>query len=104
MFLIRLFLKLIFVVPAALAGNLVGYRMREQMLGQTAPQLRLYQKSEEGEITIAVNPIFTNLIPALLIGMLSRSGVLAAFLVGAVVAALIGDEYEDKLFALLGIH
>lgn len=104
MFLIRLFFKLVFVALAALAGNVVGYQMRERMLGEAGHDLRLYQRSEEGEITIAINPILTNFLPALLLGMLARSGVLMGFFAGVIIGAVIGDEYEERFFAMLGIE
>jgi hypothetical protein len=102
-FLIRLIFKLLFVAFAALAGNLVGYQMRERMLGEASHDLRFYQRSEDGEITIAINPILTNFLPALLVGMLARTGVPVGFFAGVIIGAVIGDQYEEKFFHMLGI-
>ena len=104
MILFRLFFKLILVSVAALAGNMVGYEMREQMLEKPGHDLRFYHKGEEGEITIAVNPLLTNFLPALLVGMLTRPGCIRAFVLGAALAVLLGDEYEDRLYALFGVE
>lgn len=103
MFLVRWFFKLVFVSVAAMLGNFVGYQMREQMLGEAGPDLRFYQRNDEGEVTIAVNPILTNFLPTLLIGMVARPGILMAFIAGAAIGAVVGDKYEDRFYALLGV-
>lgn len=102
--LIKLLLKIPLVIAAALAGNQVGYLVRELYLGLDSHQLRLYQKGEGDEITIALNPIMTNFLPAVAMGLISKPGWLTAFLSGTVIAATIADDYETQFWQLIGIE
>ena len=64
--------KIPLVIAVALVGNQVGYIVREEYLGKPGHHLRLYDKGENDEITVAVNPILTNFLPAALFGLLSK--------------------------------
>ena len=102
--LIRLLFKIPLVIAAALAGNQVGYLVREQYLGQDSHQLRFYQKGADDEVTIAINPIMTNFLPAVALGLLSKPGWLISFLSGVAIAAALGDEYESQFWEMIGIE
>lgn len=94
-------LKIPFVIAGALAGNQVGYIIREEVLGKPGHNLRFIQKGEEDEITIALNPVMTNFLPAVFTGLLKKPA--SAFVFGLLIAALIGDDYEAQFWAMLGL-
>jgi hypothetical protein len=95
--------KIPLVIAAALVGNQIGYYVREEYLGKPGHHLRLYERGENDEITVAVNPIMTNFLPAALFGLLGKPGWLTALVAGAVIAALVADDYESQFWAILGM-
>lgn len=86
-------------VLAALAGNWVGDALHTVFTGQEAHRFRLFQTDEEGAVTVALNPLLTHLIPALLAAALWRPRWLWAFITGMVASALMGDCCEETLYA-----
>ncbi len=90
------------ITVATLAGNWVGEQIRAQMTGQPGHQLRLVQQNEQGETLIAANPVFSNLLPGLLIGLFRKPSWFWAFVGGAAASALLGDRYEPQLKQLVG--
>jgi hypothetical protein len=57
--------------------------------------LRLVHTNERGEIIIAANPVLTNLLPAVLFGLILRPGWLWAFIAGVIASGFVGDRYEQ---------
>lgn len=95
---VKFFLSFIAVLFGALIGNWVGERWRALDTGEEGHELAMFHTGENGQITLAVNPVFTNFLPAVLVGLVSRpAGWLSAFVVGVLAARFMGDEYEDKL-------
>jgi hypothetical protein len=84
------------VLCAALLGNWLGNRWRATATGTSSHELSLIQKDTEGEIIVAVNPLITNILPALLASLLGRPAWLMAFVGGTLASRLLGDEYEDQ--------
>jgi len=93
---------LISVIVGALAGNWVGERWRALEVGDSEHELTFVQKDEQGEITIAVNPLMTNFLPAVLLGVLTwPSGWGLSFVVGVLAARFLGDKYEGQFEELV---
>jgi len=99
---LRFILNIIGVLFAALAGNWVGERWRSVDTGESGHEITLVHSGEEGDFTIAVNPVMTNFLPAVLFGLLSRpAGWVTAFVTGVLTARFMGDQYEGQFDELL---
>ncbi|HXG29552.1 MAG TPA: hypothetical protein VNJ47_11980 [Nevskiales bacterium] len=86
------------VAGAALAGNWVGDTLRAMTTGKPGHRLRLMHATSEGQTVIGLNIALTNFVPALLLALLAgRPRTLFAFVSGAIVSALVGDDYERAL-------
>jgi hypothetical protein len=99
--LFRLFGRTVVVTAATLAGNWVGEQVRAQVTGETGHQLRMVQKNEQGETLIAANPLLSNLLPGLLIGLFRSPHWLWAFIGGAIASGVLGDRYEAQFMELV---
>ena len=89
------------LTAATLAGNWVGEQLRTQLTGQPGHQLRLMQKNEQGETLIAANPVLSNLLPGLLVGVFRSPHWLWAFVGGVLASTLLGDRFEARLMQLV---
>lgn len=98
--LLRLISGLLCVTSAALFGNWVGELLRERYTGQKGHQLSFVHTNSEGETVVAVNTLFTNLLPGILGSVLARPHWVGAFIYGALASALLGDEYEERFLEL----
>ena len=99
---LRFVLNSVGVLIAALVGNWVGERWRALDTGEAEHEIALFHKNEQGEVMIAVNPVLTNIAPAVLIGLLSRpAGWVMAFVAGVMTARFLGDQYEGQLKEIL---
>jgi hypothetical protein len=95
-------LNIIMVLAGALLGNWVGERWRAQDTGGAGHELSFIQRGEGDEITIAINPVLSNFLPAVIIGILSRPfGWIVSFVAGTLIARFIGDRYEEPMFELI---
>jgi hypothetical protein len=85
------------VVAAGVLGNWVGDRVREST-GETEPifKTNLNQPKEDGEIVIAVAPVWSHLLPAVLFSILGHPRWMSAFVGGVFASVLIGDRYEHE--------
>lgn len=92
----RLVATFVSVFLAALAGNRVGDQLRALATGTPERELRLVHTNEQGEIVIAANPVLTNLIPAVLLGLILTPGWLWAFIGGVIASGIVGDRYEQR--------
>lgn len=93
---------MIMVVIGALAGNWVGEKWRAVEVGDSEHELAILQTDDQGEVTIAVNPLMTNFIPAVLLGLLTwPSGWGLSFVVGVLTARFLGDRYEGQFDELV---
>jgi hypothetical protein len=99
--LIRLLLGLACVTSAGLFGNWVGEQFREKVIGQKGHSLTVTRTGPEGETLVALNPLLTNLLPALLGAALGRPRWVNAFIYGAAASAFLGDQYEKRFFEFL---
>ena len=86
--------RLAIVLAAALAGNWAGDQARARATGKPGHQWRFVYNGGQGETQIAINPVLTNFVPALLLGLALRPGWLWAFLGGAAISGLVGDRFE----------
>ena len=94
---LRVIFNIIAVFAAALIGNLVGERWRARDLGAAEHELTVVQAGEDGEITVAVNPLMTNFLPAVLLGLLVwPAGWILSFVSGVLTARFMGDQYEQQ--------
>jgi hypothetical protein len=84
------------ITAATLAGNWAGEQIRAQMTGQPGHQLKLVQQNEQGETLLAANPVFSNLLPGLLVGLFRKPAWFWALIGGAAASALLGDRYEAQ--------
>lgn len=99
---LKFILNTIAVLIAALVGNWVGERWRVLDTGEEGHELTVFHTGEEGQVTVAVNPVLTNFLPAILIGLVSGSaGWLSAFVAGVLTARFMGDQYEAQLDELI---
>lgn len=98
-------LKLVFgsvsVVLAAAIGSVAGGHLRAAMTGEASSAYRLAHDGPEGETTIAISPVFSNLLPGILAGIAGKPRPARAFLAAAATALAIGDRYEESLLAEL---
>lgn len=90
------------VLVAALLGNWVGDQLRAAAAGEAARELRFTHTTEEGETVLAVNVVMTNWLPAVLLGMVARPRWLGAFAAGVVSSAIMGEQYEEPFWELVG--
>jgi hypothetical protein len=97
----RLLFGALFVTGAGLLGNWVGERIREGFTGEPGHELTLFNTDETGQTVVALNPLMTNLLPALLGAVLGKPRWYNAFVYGAMASALMGDQYEEKFWELL---
>ena len=98
---LRLLLSLAAVPLAALAGNLVGDRLRARVLNEPVHQWRLVHETNEGQKVIGLNPRLTTFLPALLAAVFGRPGWLFAFLGGLAASFLFGNKLERPFWALV---
>ncbi|HEX6386067.1 MAG TPA: hypothetical protein VF177_15460 [Anaerolineae bacterium] len=89
------------VLAAAVTGNWLGSQLRFLVLGEPGHQMRFSHTTLEGDTMIAINPTFTNLIPALLAAFIGRPRWLYALAAGIAASAFIGDRYEQRLWNLI---
>lgn len=101
MFIFRFIFITITTLLAALAGNWTGDRLRGQVSGQNGHQLRLVHTNEQGESIVAINPLLSNLMPALIMGSVGRPRWLYTFLGGVVASIFLGDRYEEQFMEYL---
>jgi hypothetical protein len=99
---IRLLVTLISVPSAALVGNWIGDQARTLITGAPGHRFRFVHENDHGETVIALNPAFTNLVPALFVGLVSRPRWLGAFLAGLISSGLIGARNERRFRELIG--
>ena len=89
--------KLAILFSAALLGNLIGDRLRQQISGETRHQMNLIHTNSEGEMIIAINPALTNLLPGIMMGIFGgKPHWLWAFIGGALASIYLGDQYEQE--------
>lgn len=101
MFLFRLIGKLITVTAWGLAGNWAGEQMRQLATGEPVHKMQFIHSGPDGELVIAANPLITNLVPAVLVGMILRPHWLWALVSGVISSGLLGERYERAFFELL---
>jgi hypothetical protein len=101
MFLFRLIGNLITVVAWGLAGNWTGERMRQLATGEPGHQTQFYHTGPDGELVIAANPLITNLVPAVVVGMLLKPHWLWALVTGVISSGLMGERSERVFFDLI---
>jgi hypothetical protein len=90
------------VAGSALAGNWVGDLVRSTTSGEPAHRLSLAHTTTDGQLAIGLNVALTNFVPALLLALLAgRPRTLYAFVSGAIISALVGDNYERAIVAWL---
>lgn len=93
---------MLLVAGAALAGNEVGDLMRARASGEPTRHLSLTHTTDDGQLAIGLNVAVTNFVPALLLAVLAgRPRMLYAFVSGAIISALVGDNYEHAVVAWL---
>lgn len=98
MWLLRKIIGIAFLVGSALAGNWIGTQVRAKTSGASPKPVGVVQSSSDGRTMIGVNVTLTNLVPALLLGMLAGwPKSVYAFISGVVISALVGDRYESAL-------
>jgi hypothetical protein len=100
MFMLRFVTTTVSVFVAALVGNWVGERIRSMAMGEPSQELRPIHTNDQGEVIVAANPVWTNLVPALLVGLVSKPRWLGAFIAGVIVSGFVGDRYERRMFEL----
>lgn len=92
---------LITVIAWGLAGNWAGEQMRRLATGEPSHQLRIYHTGPDGEVVIAANPLLTNLVPAVLVGLAIKPRWMWAFVGGAITSGFMGERYEGAFFELI---
>jgi hypothetical protein len=95
--LFRVLFSFIAVLAAGVLGNWVGDRVREST-GETEPiyKTALNNPKEDGEIVIAVAPVWSHLLPAVLFSVTGRPRWMSAFVGGVLASLLIADRYEHE--------
>jgi hypothetical protein len=101
MFIFSFIFRTITTLLAALAGNWTGDQLRDQVTGQMGHQLRLVHTNEKGEGIVALNPLLSNLMPALIMGSMGRPRWLYTFVGGVLASILLGDRYEKQFLEYL---
>ena len=92
----------ILVLLAAAIGSVAGGQLRARLTGESAAGYRLDHEGPDGETLIAVNPVFSNLLPGVLAGLAGKPRPVRAFLAAAATALAVGDRYEESLRATMG--
>lgn len=98
---LRLLGDVLAVLIAALAGNWAGDRIRRRVTRKPGHVLHVLRQDAGGEARVVLNPLITNLLPALLMGLIARPGWLSAFLVGLMSSGWMGDRYEQSFYEWL---
>ena len=94
---LKFFLHVISVFIAALLGNWIGERWRTLDTGEPGHELTAIHTNDEGEVYVAINPLLTNFVPAVILGLLTRpGGWILAFVTGVITARFMGDKYEEQ--------
>jgi hypothetical protein len=101
MFLFRFLAQTISIIIAALLGNWTGEQIRENVTGERGHKLQFTRQNEQGETVIAVNPLLTNLLPAVYLGLTRRPNIVYAFLGGLAASAIFGNKHEDEFLKML---
>ncbi|MEJ2262554.1 MAG: hypothetical protein P8X95_03870 [Anaerolineales bacterium] len=101
MFVFRFIFRTFTTLIAALAGNWAGDRLRDQVTGRNGHQLRLVHTNEQGESIVALNPLLSNVMPALIMGSAGRPRWLYTFVGGILASAFLGDRYEEQFMEYL---
>ncbi len=85
------------VVAGALVGNWVGEQLRSVVTGQEGHRLGVVHTDSAGGHVIALNPVITNLVPAVAVSVLGKPHWLWALVAGAAASSLLGDQFEEPL-------
>jgi hypothetical protein len=101
MFLIRLIGNLITVAAWGLAGNWAGEQVRQLVTGEPVHSRQLFYSGPDGELVIAIRPLFRNLLPAVLLGTVARPHWLWAFAGGLISSGLMGERSERAFYDLI---
>lgn len=99
MIILRYAVELLTIVLATLTGNWLGGRVYALLVGGPGYRLGLTHTGPDGELIVALNPLMSNFLPGLLLGLAGRPRILSAFVGGFAAAALLGDRYEDRLWS-----
>lgn len=92
---------LITVSVWGLAGNWIGEQLHRLSTGEPGHQIKLLQTGPDGEVVIAANPLITNLVPAVLVGLAIKPRWLWALAAGVITGGLMGERHENALFELI---
>jgi hypothetical protein len=93
--------KLLIIFTSALLGNWVGEKLRYMVTGEKGHELELFQSTPEGELMVAVNPVWTNVLPAFGFALLGRPRWWYSFLGGAAASFIMGNEYEEEFLSFI---
>ncbi len=94
--LLRLIGNVIGIFFGAIIGNVIGDQIRAKMT-QTAPKVQVSHYDEETkDTTIAVQPFISNVIPAILAGIILKPHWFWAMVGGGLAAGLMSDKYEPQ--------
>ena len=89
---------LLLIAGAALAGNLIGTKLRATTTGEAEQTLGLLHTTPDGQTVLGLNIPLTNFVPAFLMALLAgRPRAIYAFVSGAIISTLVGDGYERAL-------
>jgi hypothetical protein len=93
--LFRVLFSFVAVLAAGVLGNWVGDRVRESS-GETEPiyKTTINQPREDGELVLAVAPVWSHLLPAVLFSITGRPRWMSAFVGGVLASIFIADRYE----------
>jgi hypothetical protein len=89
------------VFVAALGGNWAGNQLRTLATGEPGAQMHLSHVNAQGETVIGATVVLTNFVPALLAGFIGKPRWLYAFAGGMLASVLLGERYEQRVWALL---
>jgi len=96
-------LRILLIAVSALAGNIAGDYLRQHYRGRPGHQWRLLHTNQDGQTVVALNPVVTNFLPALLLGLFMTPGSLLAFAAGALTSFLVGERYEISFWDLVDL-
>ena len=99
--LLRFLFSLIAVPLAALAGDLLGDRLRANLINKPVHRWRLIHETPDGQKVIGLNPRPTIFLPALLAGVFGRPGWFFAFLGAFAISFFLGNRLERPFWSLL---
>ena len=89
---------LLLIAGAALAGNLIGAKLRATTTGEAEQSLGLLHTTPDGHTVLGLNIPLTNFVPAFVLALLAgRPRTIYAFISGAIISTLVGDGYERAL-------